>query len=58
MGALYYGDNLDNLTRYIADESVDLIYLDPPFNSAQNYNAFKKAPKAKAKHSEQDELDF
>ncbi len=35
---LYYGDNLDVLRRYVADESVDLIYLDPPFNSAQNYN--------------------
>jgi len=30
---LYYGDNLDILRRYVADESVDLIYLDPPFNS-------------------------
>jgi DNA modification methylase len=40
MGALYYGDNLDILRRYIKDESVDLVYLDPPFNSAQNYNAF------------------
>jgi site-specific DNA-methyltransferase (adenine-specific) len=35
---LYYGDNLDILRRYIADESVDLIYLDPPFNSNRNYN--------------------
>ena len=35
---LYYGDNLDVLRRYIKDESVDLIYLDPPFNSRQNYN--------------------
>lgn len=35
---LYYGDNLDILRRYIADESVDLIYLDPPFNSNQAYN--------------------
>jgi site-specific DNA-methyltransferase (adenine-specific) len=40
MGTLYYGDNLDILTRYIAEASVDLVYLDPPFNSAQNYNAF------------------
>jgi site-specific DNA-methyltransferase (adenine-specific) len=30
---LYYGDNLDILRRYIPDESVDLVYLDPPFNS-------------------------
>ncbi len=35
---LYYGDNLDILRRYIKDETVDLIYLDPPFKSNQNYN--------------------
>lgn len=35
---LYYGDNLDVLRRYVADESVDLVYLDPPFNSRQDYN--------------------
>jgi DNA modification methylase len=35
---LYYGDNLDVLRRYVKDESVDLIYLDPPFNSRQDYN--------------------
>jgi len=35
---LYYGDNLDVLRQHIADESVDLIYLDPPFKSEQNYN--------------------
>ena len=35
---LYYGDNLDILRRYIADEAVDLIYLDPPFKSNQDYN--------------------
>ncbi len=35
---LYYGDNLDILRRYIPDESVDLIYLDPPFNSNASYN--------------------
>lgn len=38
MNQLYYGDNLDVLRRYIADESVDLIYLDPPFKSNQDYN--------------------
>ncbi|HRT32390.1 MAG TPA: site-specific DNA-methyltransferase, partial [Anaerolineae bacterium] len=37
-GTLYYGDNLDILRRYIADESLDLIYLDPPFKSNQDYN--------------------
>ena len=40
MGTLYYGDNLDILRRYLKDETVDLVYLDPPFNSAQTYNAF------------------
>lgn len=35
---LYYGDNLDVLREHIADESVDLVYLDPPFNSNRNYN--------------------
>jgi len=30
---LYYSDNLDILRRYLPDASVDLIYLDPPFNS-------------------------
>jgi site-specific DNA-methyltransferase (adenine-specific) len=38
MGTLYYGDNLDILRRYIKDETIDLVYLDPPFKSDQNYN--------------------
>ena len=39
---LYYGDNLDILRRYIPDESVDLVYLDPPFNSNRAYNVIFK----------------
>jgi 16S rRNA G966 N2-methylase RsmD len=35
---LYYGDNLDVLRRYIPDASIDLVYLDPPFNSNASYN--------------------
>ena len=35
---LYYGDNLDILRRYVKDETVDLVYLDPPFNSNATYN--------------------
>ena len=35
---LYYGDNLDVLRRHVQDESVDLVYLDPPFNSNADYN--------------------
>ncbi|MBA2303198.1 MAG: site-specific DNA-methyltransferase, partial [Acidobacteria bacterium] len=38
MNRLYYGDNLDVLQRYVETESVDLVYLDPPFNSNANYN--------------------
>ncbi|MGH2488115.1 MAG: hypothetical protein ACRDFR_00660 [Candidatus Limnocylindria bacterium] len=34
---LYYGDNLDILRRYLPDASVDLIYLDPPFNSKSRF---------------------
>src|SRR3990172_8689536 len=37
-GVLYYGDNLDVLQKYIPDASVDLVYLDPPFNSSRSYN--------------------
>lgn len=41
---LYYGDNLDVLREKIDPESVDLIYLDPPFNSHANYNVLFRAP--------------
>lgn len=34
---LYFGDNLHVLRNHIPDESVDLLYNDPPFNSARNY---------------------
>jgi DNA modification methylase len=40
--ALYYGDNLDILRRYIPDEGADLVYLDPPFNSNRDYNVIFK----------------
>ncbi|MCO4093070.1 MAG: site-specific DNA-methyltransferase [Sphingorhabdus sp.] len=41
---LFYGDNLDVLREHIASESVDLVYLDPPFNSNANYNILFKSP--------------
>jgi site-specific DNA-methyltransferase (adenine-specific) len=41
---LFYGDNLHILRDYIEDGSVDLIYLDPPFNSNASYNVLFKAP--------------
>ena len=39
---LFYGDNLPILREYIATASVDLVYLDPPFNSNRNYNVLFK----------------
>jgi site-specific DNA-methyltransferase (adenine-specific) len=42
---LYFGDNLTILRDEIPDESVDLIYLDPPFNSKRDYNLLFKTPK-------------
>ena len=45
--ALYYGDNLGVLRDEIASESVDLIYLDPPFNSQASYNVLFKGPSGK-----------
>jgi site-specific DNA-methyltransferase (adenine-specific) len=44
---LYYGDNLQVLRDSIANESVDLIYLDPPFNSQANYNILFKSSKGR-----------
>ena len=45
---LYYGDNLPILRNYLKDESVDLIYLDPPFNSKASYNLLFKEPAGEA----------
>lgn len=41
---LYFGDNLDILRTYVRDESADLIYLDPPFNSQAQYNVLFRTP--------------
>jgi len=48
MNRLYYGDNLDILKNHIEDESVDLIYIDPPFNSKRNYNIIYDGSTAQA----------
>ena len=40
--ALFYGDNLFILREHIPSESIDLIYLDPPFNSSRSYNVLFK----------------
>lgn len=42
MNQLYFGDNLDVLREKVKDETVDLVYLDPPFNSDANYNVLFK----------------
>ena len=52
MNTLYYGDNLQILREHIKDESVDLIYLDPPFNSNANYNVLFKSPTGERSHAQ------
>jgi site-specific DNA-methyltransferase (adenine-specific) len=49
---LYYGDNLQVLRDEIATESVDLIYLDPPFNSNATYNVLFRSPTGEAAESQ------
>jgi len=49
---LYYGDNLQVLRDHIKDESVDLIYLDPPFNSNASYNILFKEPTGEGSESQ------
>lgn len=39
---LFYGDNLKVLRQHIPDDGVDLVYLDPPFNSNRSYNVLFK----------------
>ncbi len=46
MNHLHYGDKLRVLRESIADDSIDLIYLDPPFNSNASYNVLFKGPGA------------
>lgn len=52
MNQLFFGDNLDVLRESIKDESVDLIYLDPPFNSSANYNVLFSSPKGHQSESQ------
>jgi len=49
---LYFGDNLNILRDNIRDESVDLICLDPPFNSKANYNVLFRPPKGHESHAQ------
>ncbi|MBZ5557533.1 MAG: site-specific DNA-methyltransferase [Acidobacteriia bacterium] len=52
MNRLFCGDNLDVLRKEIAPESVDLVYLDPPFNSDQTFNVIYSEHGRKAKAQE------
>lgn len=54
---LYYGDNLPILRDHIADESVDLVYLDPPFNSNATYNVLFKAPSGEQSQAQIEAFD-
>ena len=55
---LFYGDNLPILREYLADESVDLVYLDPPFNSNRNYEVFWGETKEKRSFQDRHASDF
>lgn len=52
MNRLYYGDNLAVLRESIKDETIDLVYLDPPFNSQATYNVLFKAPTGEQSHAQ------
>jgi site-specific DNA-methyltransferase (adenine-specific) len=49
---LFYGDNLPILREHISDESIDLVYLDPPFNSSRTYNVLFKDEGGKESESQ------
>jgi site-specific DNA-methyltransferase (adenine-specific) len=49
---LFFGDNLRILREHVADESVDLVYLDPPFNSNANYNVLFKEKSGQHSHAQ------
>jgi len=53
MNTLFYGDNLPILREHVADESIDLIYLDPPFNSKRDYNVLFREASGEAPASQQ-----
>ena len=52
MNQLFFGDNLDVLRESIKDESVDLVYLDPPFNSKRDYNLLFKSKEGGESHAQ------
>src|SRR6476620_4943345 len=57
MNTLYYGDNLEILPEHVRDETVDLVYLDPPFNSNANYNVLFRAPDGHQSHAQMEAFE-
>ena len=57
MRKLYFGDNLEILREHVADESVDLVYLDPPFNSNQSYNVLFRERDARPSQAQIEAFD-
>jgi DNA modification methylase len=57
MNFLYYGDNLEVLRLHVKDESVDLVYLDPPFKSNQDYNVLFKEKDGSRSRSQVDAFE-
>jgi hypothetical protein len=57
LNKLYYGDNLDVLRQNIRDESVDLVYLDPPFNSNRSYSMLFKDKSGEESQAQMEAFD-
>jgi site-specific DNA-methyltransferase (adenine-specific) len=57
MNKLYYGDNLRVLRESVASESVDLVYLDPPFNSNASYNLLFRSPAGQGSEAQIEAFD-
>jgi site-specific DNA-methyltransferase (adenine-specific) len=57
MGTLYSGDNLEILREHVKDETVDLVYLDPPFNSNASYNVLFRAPEGHESHAQMEAFE-
>lgn len=57
LNTLHFGDNLDVLRKHIETESVDLIYLDPPFNSKLSYNVLYKEPTGNSSKAQADAFE-
>ena len=54
---LFYGDNLPIMREYLPDESIDLVYLDPPFNSKKTYNVLFKHESGEESEAQMEAFD-